>query len=183
MKQSLTYIPSEENPADKPSRKLSPADCKLSFELWTILQEHPDFGGSSGHSVDLMALDSNAQAGKDGRPLPHFTPYPTPGSSGIDIFAQDLRSTSSTGLANPYVFPPIILIGPVLSLIQENSLSCTMVVPDVRPRRYWWPILKRISRASLLLASKGQQNAIYPLSQEGYLGDFKLPWDLWAFRT
>ncbi|KAK3730737.1 hypothetical protein QZH41_016113, partial [Actinostola sp. cb2023] len=104
--------------------------------------EHPRFGGPSGHSIDLMALDSNTQDGKDGKPLPHFTPYPMPGSSGVDIFAQDLSSPESDPLLrNLYVFPPIILIGPVIRLLQENNCSSTIVIPDVRPRRYWWPTL------------------------------------------
>ncbi|KAK3747007.1 hypothetical protein QZH41_011964, partial [Actinostola sp. cb2023] len=95
---AVSYISSGENPADEPSRKLSPADCKLAPHLWSLLQEHPRFGGPSGHSIDLMALDSNTQDGKDGKPLPHFTPYPTPGSSGVDIFAQDLSSPESDPL-------------------------------------------------------------------------------------
>ena len=43
---------------------------------------------SFGHSIDLMALDSNTQTEKNGTPLPHFTLYPTPGSSGVDLFAR-----------------------------------------------------------------------------------------------
>jgi len=180
---SLLYIPSGENPADEPSRKLSPADCKLSEHLWSLLQEHPRFGGPSGHSIDLMALDSNAQAGNDGTPLPHFTPYPTPGSSGVDLFAQDLsNSRGNPRLQNSYVFPPIILIGPVLRLLQGHSLSCTIIVPDVRPRQYWWPVLSHLAKTSLRLASQGQLFVVCPPSKEGFRSRFRLPWDLWAFR-
>jgi hypothetical protein len=179
---ALSYIPSEENPADKPSRKLSSADCRLSTHLWCLLEQHPRFGGPLGHSIDLMALDSNAQSGKDGTPLPHFTPYPMPDSSGVDVFAQDLSPRKSKPrLRNQYVFPPIILIGPVVRLLQENNLPCTIVLPDVRPRRYW-PILNRIAQTSLRLALKGQVFAICPPSKEGYRSDFRLPWDLWAYR-
>ncbi|KAK3747892.1 hypothetical protein QZH41_001356 [Actinostola sp. cb2023] len=160
---AVSYISSGENPADEPSRKLSPADCKLAPHLWSLLQEHPRFGGPSGHSIDLMALDSNTQDGKDGKPLPHFTPYPMPGSSGVDIFAQDLSSPESDPLLrNLYVFPPIILIGPVIRLLQENNCSSTIVIPDVRPRRYWWPTLNHVARTSLHLASRGQLGAIRP---------------------
>ncbi|KAK3752000.1 hypothetical protein QZH41_010970 [Actinostola sp. cb2023] len=181
---AVSYISSGENPADEPSRKLSPADCKLAPHLWSLLQEHPRFGGPSGHSIDLMALDSNTQDGKDGKPLPHFTPYPMPGSSGVDIFAQDLSSPESDPLLrNLYVSPPIILIGPVIRLLQENNCSSTIVIPDVRPRRYWWPTLNHVARTSLRLASRGQLGAIRPPpSKEGYRSEFNLPWDLWAFR-
>ncbi|KAK3734410.1 hypothetical protein QZH41_010063 [Actinostola sp. cb2023] len=121
---AVSYISSGENPADEPSRKLSPADCKLAPHLWSLLQEHPRFGGPSGHSIDLMALDSNTQDGKDGKPLPHFTPYPMPGSSGVDIFAQDLSSPESDPLLrNLYVFPPIILIGPVIRLLRKKTIA------------------------------------------------------------
>ncbi|KAK3748550.1 hypothetical protein QZH41_010223, partial [Actinostola sp. cb2023] len=172
---AVSYISSGENPADEPSRKLSPADCKLAPHLWSLLQEHPRFGGPSGRSIDLNALDSNTQDGKDGKPLPHFTPYPMPGSSGVDIFAQDLSSPESDPLLrNLYVFPPIILIGPVIRLLQENNCSSTIVIPDVRPRRYWWPTLNHVARTSLRLASRGQLGAIRPPSKEGYRSEFNL---------
>ena len=35
-----------------------------------------------------MALDSNAQMGANGQPLPHFTPWPTKDSAGINVFSQ-----------------------------------------------------------------------------------------------
>ena len=110
---SVFYIPSRENPADHPSRRFSPADSKLARHLWLRLQSHPCFGGSLGHSVDLMALDSNAQSDGGGVILPHFTPYPTPLSSGVDFFGQDFsQSVSKPLFRNPYIFPPILLIGP-----------------------------------------------------------------------
>jgi hypothetical protein len=34
------------------------------------------------HQFDLMLLDSNVMQDKDGLPLCHFTPFPTPGSAG-----------------------------------------------------------------------------------------------------
>ena len=68
------------------------------------------FGGSDGHSFDLMALDSNAPMGRNGIPLPHFTPFRSPCSAGVNLFCQDLRSVSQ--MSNPYVFPPFGLIGP-----------------------------------------------------------------------
>ena len=143
---SVFYIPSRENPADHPSRRFFPADSKLARHLWLRLQSHPCFGGSHVHSVDLMALDSNAQSDGGGVILPHFTPYPTPLSSGVDFFGQDFsQSVSKPLLRNPYIFPPILLIGPVLRHLRTTQLPCTVVVPDVHPRRYWWPILFPVS--------------------------------------
>jgi len=67
---NLLYLPSQENHADAPSRSLSPLDSKLSSSAFAAVDQA--FGGSTGHTFDLMALDSNAPMGKDGRPLPHF---------------------------------------------------------------------------------------------------------------
>ena len=81
------------------SRVLSDKDCMLAPEPWKELENL--FGP---HTFDLMALDTNAQIGCSGSPLPHFTPFPTPGSRGVNVFAQDLTSQE-----NAYVFPPFIL--------------------------------------------------------------------------
>lgn len=70
---NLLYLPSQENQADAPSRKLSPLDSKLSAAAFAAVVQA--FGGSTGHTFDLMALDSNAPMGKDGRPLPRFSPF------------------------------------------------------------------------------------------------------------
>ena len=84
----LHYIASEDNPADLPSRRLSATDSKLSDDMWQIVQN--EFGGQEGHSCDLMAIDSNAMKDRYGVPLPHFTPWPSPGSLGVNLFAQDM---------------------------------------------------------------------------------------------
>ena len=47
------YIPSPENPADSPSRRLSFQDSKLSPAMWALVQNL--YGGPGGHSIDLMA--------------------------------------------------------------------------------------------------------------------------------
>ena len=155
------HIPSRENPADHPSRRFSPADSNLARHLWLRLQSHPCFGGSDGHSVDLMALESNAQSDGGGVILPHFTPYPTPLSSGVDFFGQDFsQSVSKPLLRSPYIFPPILLIVPVLRHLRTTQLPCTVVVPDVHPRRCWWPILSQSARFSLKLSCKGELGAI-----------------------
>lgn len=70
----MLYVPSQENPADAPSRRLSSLDYTLASEIWNEVQLR--LGGEQGHSCDLMALDSNAMSDRLGRPLPHFTPYP-----------------------------------------------------------------------------------------------------------
>ena len=40
--------------------------------------------------VNHMSLDSNVMKDKVGNSLPHFTPVPSPESSGVNLFAKDL---------------------------------------------------------------------------------------------
>ena len=84
----LSFIWTNENPADEPSCHLSSTDCQLTEDVWQIIQK--EFGGPGGHTFDLMVLDSNAMKDKSGNSLPHFTPGPSPGSSGVNLFTQDL---------------------------------------------------------------------------------------------
>ena len=50
---NLTYVPSGNNEADVPSRRVSRSDSK---KVWDLVDR--TFGGEDRHSVDLMALDS-----------------------------------------------------------------------------------------------------------------------------
>ena len=40
-----------------------------------------------------------------------------------------------------YVFSALILVGPVLQFLESFKQPCTIVVLDVYPRKYWWPLL------------------------------------------
>lgn len=68
-----SYIPTDENLADSPSRRLSMLDCMLTPSIWKIVQS--EFGGEGGHSCDLMSLDSNVMTDFSGSPLPHFSSF------------------------------------------------------------------------------------------------------------
>lgn len=175
----LSFVASEDNPADFPSRRLSMIDCTLSKEVWSKVDLM--FGGTEGHSCDLMALDSNVMKDRHGKDLPHYTPWRTPGSRGVNIFVQDLTSKEGGMLARPYVFPPLVLVGPVLSLLTEFGLSCTVVVLDVFPRKYWWPALWKNSTRRYKLASKGDVGSILAPSKGGWVPHQNLPGDLWVF--
>ena len=84
---------------------LSDKDCMLASAPWKELETI--FGP---HTFDLMSLDSNAGIGCSGSPLPHFTPFPTPGSRGVNISAQDVPSQEN-------VFPPFVLVGRLLRFL------------------------------------------------------------------
>ena len=94
------------------------------------------FGGSGGHTIDLMALDSNCMKDRHGRPLRHFTPYSTPGSSGVNLFTQEITSEE-----NCYVFPPFHLVLPVVTsnFLIENGATCTVLVPATGITPVWLP--------------------------------------------
>ncbi|KXJ21762.1 hypothetical protein AC249_AIPGENE15142 [Exaiptasia diaphana] len=116
------------NIADLPSRVLSPADAVLARSILIRLES-----GWGPHSIDLMALDSNAQRDLRGVPLRHFSPWPTESSEGVNVFAQ----TISPG-ENTYVFPPLALVGPLLRFQSVHGVrKVTFVALYVQPRRYW----------------------------------------------
>lgn len=169
------FVPSRENPADFPSRSLSDADCKLSPLAWKLVDQA--FGP---HSLDLMALSSNVQCDSKGKPLRFFSPFPNPGSSGTNLFAQVLDPSE-----NAYVFPPFVLVGPLLNFLSSQPCPITLVVPDLSPKRYWWPILYHRASSYFQLGSKGQKDILlFPNSNlSGSFAPRALQWDLWVFRV
>ncbi|CAG2235217.1 unnamed protein product [Mytilus edulis] len=170
----LSFVPSELNKADGPSRILNTADTMLSNASWVLVDSR--FGP---HTVDLMSLDSNVMQSVDSRPLRHFTPWLTPETSGVNVFSQDLKAES-----NMYVYPPYVLIFPLLCFLKEQSVSCTVVVPELYPVPMWWPMLTSCSSTSILLGARGQKGVVKAPSRKGFVVDeFGLRWPLWAFRA
>ncbi|KAI8490250.1 hypothetical protein Bbelb_319880 [Branchiostoma belcheri] len=68
-----------------------------------------------------------------------------PGTSGVDVFTQEL------GSKNCYVYPPLALISPLLNFLigEQRHARVVLVVPDVVPRKPWWPILNASAKRSL----------------------------------
>ena len=130
------------------------------------------------HMFDLMSLDSNR--GRDGNFLPHYLPWLTPNSSGTNVFPQLIPSGH-----NIYVFPPFVLIGPLMRyfLDQRQRFAFTIIVPRLYPCRYWRTILQALAIDSLLLWRKGNLSVLqFPSSSPPVFTAKPLPWDLWAFR-
>ena len=165
----LFYVPSEQNQADAPSRRLSASDSKLSSRAWQKVQTA--FGGISGHPFDLMALDSNAQLDHERTPLPHFTPWPTPYSQGTNLFAQDLSDDSRHDLSNPYVFPPFAIchFAPVLKVVSQSRRPFTILVPGGSPKEFWWSVLMAMSSSVICLAREGYLDVLLFPSKEGFV--------------
>ena len=162
----LKYIPSAHNPADALSRVLSDKDCMLASDSWAALESL--FGP---HSVDLMALDVNAQRDSSGAPLKHFTPFSSPASHGVNLFAQHI---------NAYVFPSFVMVGPVPRFLRK--VAFTIVLPQLTPIPYWWPILQARATHCVTLGRKGDMGVLLFPGAQGSFRTRPLQWDLMAFR-
>ena len=98
---SLQLLLSGLNPADQSSRTWSDGDIMVSRPLWECIETI-----AGPHTIDLMALDSNAQCSR------HYTPFPTSCSTGTNFFAQNPCHTSEGDDENGYLFPPRVLNRP-----------------------------------------------------------------------
>ena len=173
---NLLYIPSSENPADAPSRIIKKSDAMLCEVSWHMIQDF--FGGESGHTFDLMALDSNCMKDREGRNLPHFTPYPTPESAGVNMFSQDISTKD-----NFYVFPPFNLTHAVLNFIVSSTATCSVVLKCGNVTPVWFPALQENISDALLIGLKGQRDCLMFPSKLGFVRDRKgLADNLWAIR-
>ena len=140
------------------------------------------YGGEDGHSVDLMARPSNAQSDLSGAQLPFFSETLLPGSLGVNVFAQSPDLYDASIFKYPYLFPPICLIPHVIQYLRSLQLSYTIVIPDVCPRRFWWPLLASTCSVRHLLAVAGTVGALLTPSRIGFSNHWPIPWDLWVFR-
>ena len=119
----------------------------LSTKAWDLVER-----GFGPHSFDLMSFDRHCRRDRSGRLLPHYSPRPTPASQEINAFSQPIPLEH-----NIYVFPPFGLVGPLLRYFIEPGFrgAFTLVVPDLRPRRFWWVLLRTVAVDRLLLSRKG----------------------------
>ena len=146
----MFYIPSKLNDADTPSRFSSDSNCSLSDSAWNLLEDA--FGP---HTFDLMAIPSNVRRSKHGGKLNFFSLFPFEESSGVNVFAQSLSFEE-----NYYVFPPFLLVGPLIRFLRERCSRVTLVAPDVSPQKYWWPIINHLCTERLLIGKKGSNGII-----------------------
>ena len=169
----LVYTPTNLMEADAPSRFRADIDCRLSEDTWAMVDRR--YGP---HDVDLMATPSNVRTHRNGHQLRFFSPVPCPGSDGVNVFAQSFSATE-----NYYVFPPFVLIGPLIRFFGTFKMQLTLVSPDVSPKKYWWPLLISSSVDSILIGRKGQPGIIwFPPDKKQDWHTRPLPWNLYAFR-
>ena len=80
-----------------------PVPC-LTWIVSCQTRRGPEFQARFGpQTFNLMSLDSNCRRGRDRRLLPY--------SSGVNVFAQTIQIEH-----NVYVFPPAVLVGPLLGV-------------------------------------------------------------------
>ena len=173
---NLFYISTSANIADQPSREISKSDSMLTNEVWQKIQSV--FGGTNGHTYDLMALDSNCMKSRDGMFLKHFTPFPSPKSNGVNVFAQNISQDE-----NCYAFPPFSLVVPLLKFLAENNIICTVIVPleDIAP--LWFPSYYDSISDAFLIGYKTQKGVLKVPTKHGYVRDkYGLSYNLWAIR-
>ena len=84
---NLSFVPSKENLADKPSRVMSDLDATLARDVWLRIDH--SFGP---HTIDLMALPSNVMQDRSGRPLRFFLPYSMQSGSRHKCLCSDSSS-------------------------------------------------------------------------------------------
>ena len=72
-----------------------------------------------------------------GPPLTHFSPFLSPQSAGVNLFAQNPITWRRR--ENPYVFPPFNIMGRTLKFLLHTGISFTIVVPNLPVKPFWWP--------------------------------------------
>ena len=108
-------------------------------------------------------------------PLKHFTPFASPASHGVNLFAQHISPVE-----NAYVFPPFVMVEPVLRFLRE--VTFTIVVPKLNPILYWWPILQARATHCVTLGRKGDMGVLFFPGAQGSFHTRPLQWDSMAFR-
>ena len=173
---NLIFVPSSENQSDEASRSIRKSDAALSDIYWLRIQEY--FGGKTGHTCDMMALDSNAKKNRNNQTLPHFTPYQTPHSAGVNVFAQEIASSE-----NYYVFPPFNLTLPVIKLITSNNAKASVVIKSEKVAPAWLPAIQEHISDAFLIGLEGQKDCLMFPSKRGFVRDQKgLMDNLWVIR-
>ena len=147
----LQYISSRNNPADRPLRTLS-------------LQGAKHFGGHSGHTIDLMALPSNAQSYLSGLMYLHSTRRVILSSFWITMLSLLLTSSLNCSVSFPRS----------LSRVPSWYLMFFLVLSGA------WPLLPHSH--AFPLAKKWEKGVVLPPTPKGFLDTWSLPWDLWIFR-
>ena len=155
----LHWISTVSNPADAPSRELSRLDAGLSCSL-----RRKVWRWCGPLSWDLMAIPSNAFRLPEFGSLPFFSPFPVPGSSGVDVFSQSPPSGTL------YAFPPFVMISPLIGLLIEwGGVRVALLLPTgLSSASSWLPRLSPFVVDELLLAGDSALGVLNLPTKNGF---------------
>ena len=112
--------------------------------------------------MNLMATTASSKRPPNlgegqGRPLQFYSRCRTAGSSGIDVFAQDVgHMPSSTDPCFGYCSPPLLMVGVVTAHLREYRARVVIIIPAVCLS--WFPLVASASVRSLPVASLQESN-------------------------
>jgi hypothetical protein len=145
-----TYVPSEANLADKPSRKTNmDAEWQLNPKLFSKIVKELNFVPT----IDLFASRLNTQL-ED-----YYSYQPDPQSAGTDAFSFSWKSKSF------YCFPPFSCISRCLQKIRGDEAKGIIVVPKW-PTQPFYPLLHKLLMTDPVLLKRDPRSLLMPNQPE-----------------
>ena len=153
---------------------VSDLDCTHSPIAWQRVNS-----AFSPHTLDLMAIPCNIKCDRSGHPLRFFSTYPCPKAAGTNVFAQNIPLDE-----NAFVFLPFVFIGPLVKFLSSQGYPFSIVLPDLHPHKFWWPLVERSASSPFKLGSKGDPSILlFPTrSSPSVWSPHHLQWNIWVFR-
>ena len=121
---ALQYVESKNNASDEFTRQSPGIEASLTFAFFQKIWDN-----LGPFKWDLMASQINVNKNPKGKPLLFFSRYFDEKSQGVDVFLQNLSI-----LDEMFCFPPIPMISKLLKHLQQQQVSCVLLVP-----RIWAP--------------------------------------------
>ena len=98
----------------------------------------------------------------------------------LSLVPRQLIFLHSFPVASLFSSPTRMFFRQLFLSLRCCDFSCTLVVPDLRPRKFWWPLLAPFE--GYLLAPKGAKGVFLTPTRVGFSTTWSLPWDFWVFR-
>jgi hypothetical protein len=124
-----TYVPSQFNPADAPSRKMV-TQLEWSIDPLFFQQLEKEWGH---HTIDLFATAINKKVAR----FISWSPEPT-------AWSQDAFNSNWSKMGRIYACPPWSLLPKVLQKIKMDKVKGTVITP-FWPSALWYPTIRQMS--------------------------------------
>lgn len=123
-----------------------------------------------GFDMDLMATTASSLRipvgvlGAGDR-LPFYSRYNTGGSSGVDVFSQDISvMPNKSRKCFGFCFPPLTMVGIVLQRMEERRAHAVVVVPDQKFQ--WFTKLAGATVRSQWVSAPGEDGKFFRLHHQ-----------------